>query len=166
VIGAAPNHPIELFRAKYAAETHLRASGTPWTIVRAAAFAELWAELVGRGIVFGRGDNPINFVSVVDVAAALEHAVVDPTVRGTMIEIAGAENLTLNEFAALLQRVRSKPQAVHHVPRWLLRAAATVARPARAAVAMDMIDMTYERDASSVGTSVAPPTPLAESLAL
>lgn len=166
VIGAAPNHPMELFRAKHAAETHLRASGTPWTIVRAAAFAELWAELVGRGIVFGRGDNPINFVSVVDVAAALEHAVVDPTVRGDIIEMAGAENLTMNEFAELLQHVRSKPRTVHHVPRWFLRAAATVARPARAAVAMDVIDMTFERQGSPVGTPVAPPTPLAEALAL
>lgn len=166
VIGAAPNHPIELFRAKYEAETHLRASGTPWTILRAAAFAELWAELVGRGIVFGRGDNPINFVSVVDVAAALEQAVVDPAVRGSVIEIAGPENLTMNEFAELLQRVRSKPRAVHHVPRWFLRAAARVARPARAAAAMDVIDMTFEHHVSPASTPVVPPTPLAEALAL
>lgn len=57
-------------------------------------------------------------------------------------------------------------QAVHHVPRWFLRAAARVARPARAAVAMDVIDMTFERQVSPVGTPVAPPTPIAEALAL
>lgn len=165
VIGAAPNHPIELFRAKHEAENHLRASGTQWTIVRAAAFAELWAELVGKGIVFGRGDNPINFVSVVDVAAAVERAVVDPAVRGHVIEVAGAENLTMNEFAELVQRVRSEPRSLHHVPRWFLRAAATAARPARAAVAMDTIDMTFERPVSLVGPAFAPATPLAEALA-
>lgn len=34
VVGASPDHPMELFSAKYAAEQHLRASGARWTIVR------------------------------------------------------------------------------------------------------------------------------------
>ena len=40
VVGAAPDSPMELFRMKYAAEQHLRARGTPWTIVRSTAFLE------------------------------------------------------------------------------------------------------------------------------
>ena len=64
VVGARRTDPMELFRAKYDAEQHLRASGVPWTIVRATAFVELWAEIMAKPIVFGRGDNPINFVSV------------------------------------------------------------------------------------------------------
>ena len=43
--------------------------------MRATAFAELWIDVLGktaarsgRPVVFGRGDNPINFVSVADVA--------------------------------------------------------------------------------------------------
>ena len=78
VVGASADNPMELFRAKYAAEQHLRASGVAWTIVRATAFVELWAEIMKKPIVFGRGENPINFVSVDDVAAVVERAVTDP----------------------------------------------------------------------------------------
>ena len=94
---------MELFRAKYAAEQHLRASGAPWTIVRATAFVELWAEIMAKPIVFGRGDNPINFVSVIDVAAVVVRAIVDPALRGTVLEVGGPENITFNELAARLQ---------------------------------------------------------------
>src|SRR6476620_8264494 len=44
VVDASADHPLELFRMKWAAEQHLRASGVPWTIVRASAFAEMWVE--------------------------------------------------------------------------------------------------------------------------
>lgn len=42
VVGAWARHPMELYRAKHAAEQHLIASRTRWTIVRATAFLELW----------------------------------------------------------------------------------------------------------------------------
>ena len=65
---------------KYAAEEHLRGSGTPWTIVRAPAYLETYIRLFeqtaarsGRPLVFGRGDNPINFVSADDVADGRAH---------------------------------------------------------------------------------------------
>jgi uncharacterized protein YbjT (DUF2867 family) len=76
VVGASPGHPVGLFRAKHAAEETLRASGIPWTIVRATAFMETWATILNQPLqasgkipVFGRGDNPVNFVSAADVAA-------------------------------------------------------------------------------------------------
>ncbi len=165
VVGASPDSPMELFRAKHEAETNLRASGVPWTIVRATAFAELWAELVGKGLVFGRGDNPINFVSVVDVAAAVERAATDRRLRGTIIEVGGAQNLTFNEFAILLRQVRGEPTTTRHVPRTLLRAAAPFARQARAAVAIDTIDMTYTPAVDPDDATRLDPTDLAIALA-
>ena len=67
---------------KYAAEQHLKASGASWTIVRATAFLELWIDVLtktaarsGLPVVFGHGNNPVNFVSVTDVAALVEHAI-------------------------------------------------------------------------------------------
>src|SRR5204863_383793 len=48
VVGASPGHPIELFRAKHAAEEMLRASGIPWPIPRATAFMDTWGTLTGR----------------------------------------------------------------------------------------------------------------------
>ena len=79
VVGASRDHPMQLFRAKFAAEEHLRASAVAWTIVRSTAFVELWADIMKKPIVFGRGDNPVNFVSVRDVAAVVERAVIDRT---------------------------------------------------------------------------------------
>jgi NADH dehydrogenase len=56
----------------------------PATIVPATAFLELWIDVLtstagrsNRPLVFGRGRNPINFVSVRDVAALVEHVVTD-----------------------------------------------------------------------------------------
>ena len=155
VVGAAPDSPMELFRMKWRAEEYLRASGVEWTIVRATAFAELWSEILrtsasksGRVQVFGRGENPINFVSVVDVAAAVVRAVSDPTLRGQVITVAGPENLTFNQFAARIGDRRSP----RHVPRAGLRTMAILARgprpglarSARAALAMDTIDMAVD----------------------
>ncbi|WP_158102870.1 SDR family oxidoreductase [Lentzea kentuckyensis] len=145
VQGAAPDHPMLLHRMKYAAEEHLRASGMRWTVVRATAFRELWVELLGRSrrpLVFGGGDNPINFVGVDEVAALVERAVVDPGLRGQVLE-AGGQNLTFNELAATV-----RPETPRHVPPLALKVLARVgprglARQARAALAMDTIDLTW-----------------------
>jgi len=156
IVGASAAHPIELFRMKHAAEEHLRASGAPWTIVRATAFAEFWLDLLdqtagasGRPVVFGRGINPINFVSVSDVAALAERAVVDLSTRGATFEIGGPQNVSFNGLAAALQSASGRTAPPRHVPRLILRLLAAVlgpiqpnrARQMRAAVAMDTIDL-------------------------
>ncbi len=119
VVGVSAESPMELFRAKFDAEQHLRASGVAWTVVRASAFVELWAEIMAKPIVLGRGDNPINFVAVNDVADIVAHAVVDPRWRGRILEVGGPRDLTFNELAALLQDVRGETRTVRHVPRAL-----------------------------------------------
>jgi uncharacterized protein YbjT (DUF2867 family) len=125
-----------------------------WTIVRATAFVELWDEIMTKPvelwdeimtkpIVFGRGENPINFVSVHDVAAVVERVTLDPGDRGRVIEVGGPQNLTFNQLAELRERARGKTENVRHVPRAILRAAAPFSRQARAALVMDTIDMTF-----------------------
>lgn len=141
VVGASPDSPMVTARAKFAAEETLKASGAGWTIVRSTPFLETWARVVGAGIVFGRGKNPINFVSVTDVAAAVSRAAVDPSWRGQTIEIAGPRDLTLNELAGLMKELKIPGRSVHHVPRMLLRATAAVDRKAAAALAMDQLDL-------------------------
>jgi uncharacterized protein YbjT (DUF2867 family) len=147
-VGAAADHPMDLFRAKHAAEMHLRASSVRWTIVRATAFLELWADIMQKPIVFGRGTNPVNFVSVCDVADVVERAVVDPSLRGRVLEVGGPRNMTFNELAAVFAEADGRPGKVRHVPRPLLRAMAPVSRRASAAIAMDTIDMTFDAAAA------------------
>jgi NADH dehydrogenase len=131
VIGASPEHPLELFRMKAAAEDLLRAAGAPWTGVRAAAFLELYEELLrrtagrsGRPMIFGGGRTPVQVASVSDVAAAVDRALADPTYRGRVVEVAG-EALTFDELAARLEAsLGAGARRPRHVPRGILRALA------------------------------------------
>ena len=113
---------------KYAAEQHLRASGVSWTIVRATAFLELWIDVLtktaarsGRPVIFGHGNNPVNFVSVTDVAALVEQAITSPAVRGRILEIGGPADLTFNQLAAAFQAAAGRTATPRHVPPPILR---------------------------------------------
>jgi len=158
-VGAGANSPMELFRMKHAAEQYAADSGVGTTIVRATAFVELWADLLdktaarsGRPVVFGRGDNPVNFVSVTDVAALVERAITDPAARGQTFEVGGPENLTFNELALAVQAAAGRDGQPRHVPPAVLhlmaatigRAKPELGRQARAAIAMDRVDLTFD----------------------
>lgn len=139
--GAAADSDLELARAKHAAEQHLRASGTPWTIVRSGPFLETWLAVLtqtagasGRPLVFGRGDRPLGFVSATDVAAAVSRAVLQPALRGQVLDVAAA-TLTMTELAHALQASRGWQGDVRHVPRPVLRALGILARPVAPAFA-------------------------------
>jgi uncharacterized protein YbjT (DUF2867 family) len=175
-VGAAADSPIELFRMKHAAEQHAATIGLPTTVVRATAFLELWIELLertaartGRPLVFGRGDNLINFVSVIDVAAVVERAVIDPTTRGKILEIGGPDNLTSNELARAIQPAAERPGPPRHVPPAMLRLiAATIGRikpelgrQARTALVMDHADLSFNAAPTDPGV---PTTSLADLL--
>lgn len=158
-VGASPDSPMELFCEKYAAERHASISGVPITIVQATAFIELWIELLrqtagrsGRPLVFGRGVNPINFVSVADAAQLVERAVTDPTTRGKTLAIGGPENLSMNQMAEAVQGAAGRTGLRRHVPPRMLRVMAEtvgrakpqLGRQARAALVMDRIDLTFD----------------------
>ncbi len=75
---------MKLARMKYLAEQELKGSELARTIIRASAFIETWAALIGEPMIktgkmriFGRANNPINFVSADDVARFVELAVID-----------------------------------------------------------------------------------------
>jgi uncharacterized protein YbjT (DUF2867 family) len=154
VLDARPDHPMSLHRAKHAAEQHVRRSGLSWTILRPSSYVETWIEVVGGkvadggpALVFGRGQNPINFVSVQDVATVAARAVTDPVLSGQVVDVVGEDNLTMTELAQALGADR-----IRHVPRGVLRVLSTVlppvapalARQTGAALLMDTTDMTAD----------------------
>lgn len=172
---ASPDHPIELFRMKAAAELRLKASRLSWTIVRPTAYQETWLELVGRPLVetgrtrvFGRGRNPINFVSAADVARVVELAVLDPALRGVTVDVPGPENLTVDEVVAVVRQVTGADGPVSHVPLAMMRVLSLVLRPFKpvmagqitAAVVMDTRDMTADTTERARRFPSIPATPL------
>jgi uncharacterized protein YbjT (DUF2867 family) len=159
ISGASADHPMELFRMKYQAEKALQQRSLAWTIIRPTAYMELWASIIGEPLlktgktrVFGRGNNPINFVSIEDVARFVELAVTNETMRDEIVEVGGPENLTMNEFAEAFARESGKVARVSHIPLPMMRVMARVMAPINAQVArqiesgvlMDTIDMTFD----------------------
>jgi uncharacterized protein YbjT (DUF2867 family) len=179
VQGAARDHPMSLGRAKHAAEQALRTSGLAWTIIRPAAFLETWIAIIGakladngQTLVFGPGHNPINFVSADDVAAVVDLAVHDQSLRGQVFEVAGPENLSFTQLAERLITASGNPGRTRHVPLLMLRAMSVLARPvspvfarqAQAAVVMNTTDMTVNLATIRDRLPTIPATTLAEVL--
>ena len=98
---------------------------------------------MAKPVVFGRGENPINFIAVRDVAAIVEKAVIDPGLRGEVLEVGGT-NLTFNQLSSMLLEVRCDTRAVRHLPLAVLRIAARFDRRTRASFVMDTVDMTFD----------------------
>ncbi len=142
ILGVRPDAPVDFFRYKYAAEEYLRASGLSYTILRPSAFMETWAAMVGGPIVatgkttiFGHGNNPINFVSVDDVAQFALIALSDPRACYQIIEIGGPGNLTLNQVAELFEQVSGRTAQKNHVPLPMMRVMSMVMRPIKPVMA-------------------------------
>ena len=159
VAQAAPHHPIELFRAKAAAEGAVRSSGLAWTIIRPTAYLETWLGIVGgpmiasgKALIFGRGRNPINFVSAVDVARTIEHAVAAPIEARQTFEVPGPQNLTLLDLVDIVRAASGRSGSGRHIPRGMLRLLSVILRPVNrmraqqiaAALAMDTREMAVD----------------------
>jgi uncharacterized protein YbjT (DUF2867 family) len=152
VWGASPDHAMDLMRMKYTAEQDLKGSGLAWTIVRPSAYMETWCEVLGRPLLqkgktklFGRGRNPINWVSTSDVARFVELAIIDPAMRGVTIDVGGPENMTMSEFVEVFRTQTASIGGVGHVPLAAMRLMAmsmrllnpSMARQIQAGIIMD-----------------------------
>jgi uncharacterized protein YbjT (DUF2867 family) len=157
--GAAPDSRMDLLRMKYRAEQELRTSGLAWTIIRPTVSMQTWVKLLGEPLlrtgktrVFGRGNNPINFVSADDVAEFVELSVVDPATRGEVIEVGGPENPTVRQFVDTFARVTGRTGKVSAVPLPMMRVMSILmpavnparARQIQAGIIMDTEDMSFD----------------------
>ena len=158
-LGAGPNVPVDLFRVKWEIEQALASSGLAWTSLRAAAFMEFWATLVGepvlkrgRTLVFGAGNNPINFVSAADVATLSLTLLDDPRAVGRIVELGGPENVTMNDVARRFGSAIGIAPKIHHVPVAVMKAAlatvgrlaAPIGRQLAAGILMDTAPMGFD----------------------
>ena len=159
VLGASPDSPLEFFRIKYRTEEYLRASGLNFTILRPSAYMELWTQLIGQPIreqgkttIFGRGNNPINFVSVEDVARFVSIGLDDAHARNTVIEVGGPENLTMNQVAEIFERTSERQAKKGHIPLLMMRVMSilmqpinpTMSRLIRNGIYMDTVNLRYD----------------------
>jgi uncharacterized protein YbjT (DUF2867 family) len=169
--GASADHPIPLFRAKFAAQEAVRASGMAWTIIRPSAYLETWLGIIGgplvaqgKTLVFGRGENPINFISALDVARFVSVAISDPAMRGRVVDAVGPANLTLNQLVGITERASGRTGRVSHSPRAVMRLLSVALRPingmragqVQAALAMDTRTMALDCEAAHPADATQP----------
>lgn len=106
-----------------------------------------WSSLLQKGktLVFGRGRNPINWVSTSDVARFVELAMGDHVVRGETIDVGGPQNLTMTEFVDVFRTETASTGKVGHIPLMALQLMAismrllnpSMARQIQAGIVMD-----------------------------
>ncbi len=137
VVGASSDHEVDFWRNKWQAEQYLEQSGLSYNIIRASAFMEMHIqEMLGKSIlekgkvtIFGKGENPTNFVSVKDVAQLILHCLEHPEHHNQTFEIGGLDNLSRLEIVALYAKNLGKPIKITHVPNRALRLMSKVIKP-------------------------------------
>jgi len=157
--GASPDHSLEFFRIKYAVEDYLRASRLDYTILRPSAYMDLWGELIGVPIlehgkvtIFGSGENPINFISVDNVAEMVCMALEDQHALNRTIDLGGPQNLTMNEVAQIFEKLSGHSATKRYIPLAAMRVMSLFMRPinptlsrlAQNGVYMDQADLRFD----------------------
>lgn len=136
-VNVSENHPIDFYRTKYKIEQYLKNSGLKHTILRLPALMEWHAyNLLGKSIVdkgkvtiFGNGTNPLNFIAVRDIVAALELMVLNEEYYNQTVILGGPDNLSRNEVAERFGEVLKIKPKIGHVPTGALKVFAVLMQP-------------------------------------
>lgn len=134
---AAPDNGVPFLQFKYEIEQYLRRSGLSFTILRAASFMESHAHMLigepilakGKVSLFGKGNNPRNFVAADDVARFVLIALEDPQATGQTIQVGGPKNWTAMQVVNLYENVSGRKAKVSHVPLGVLKMMSVLIRP-------------------------------------
>jgi len=119
----AASVPFPLQDAKRVVEAALRASGIPYTILHPSHFWEVWCSpalgfdaQARKARIFGDGNAPMNWVSLLDVAAAVVRALGNPRALNQTFSIGGPESLSQNDVVRVFEEAGGQPFEREHVP--------------------------------------------------
>jgi uncharacterized protein YbjT (DUF2867 family) len=118
VVGTDRCQDSGYFRAKLAQEQLIKASGIPYTIVRATQFLEFLGAIAAAGSDGTRvrvSSASFQPIAADDVARAVAEAALGAPVNG-MIEIAGPERLPMGEMVGRYLRATGDPREVVNDP--------------------------------------------------
>jgi uncharacterized protein YbjT (DUF2867 family) len=112
-----------LTTAKRTVEYRVIGSGMNYTILRPSYFMEVWlSPFVGfdypnsQARIYGSGQNPISWISYVDVARFTVMVVDQLAARNAILELGGPDKLSPNEVVKLFEQSSGKAFRVDHVP--------------------------------------------------
>ncbi len=112
-----------LTTAKRTVEQRIVGSGMSYTILRPSYFMELWlSPFVGfdypnnQARIYGNGQNPISWISFLDVARFAVEAINHPAARNTILELGGPDRLSPNDVVKVFEKATGKSFHVDYVP--------------------------------------------------
>ena len=111
-----------MVRAKREVEQHLRDSGVPYTVLRPSIFMEIWIGRLGVDVaartakVFGSGEQPLNYVSVSDVAEYAVRCVGNPDVLNETLHIGGPESVSQRDAVRIIEDALGAPLQITVIP--------------------------------------------------
>lgn len=161
--GADAPKDVPALTAKRAAEDHLVASGLSYTILRPGLFAVNFADLARRaetnGAVFlpGRKDAKVSPLHTRDLALMCMAALDLPAVKNRILDVGGAEALTVEEAWRVMAEVAGVPADTWPLPPTALKALAPLARPLgrRWQNHLKKLEVWYGRDSAVDGDAIA-----------
>ncbi len=117
----APSFPLQ--DAKRVVEERLRGSGLTYTILQPSAFDEVWlSPAVGfdypnrKATIYGTGENPISWMSFLDVAQFAVASLDNPAARNTTLVLGGPEGISALGAVKIFEKIGGNPFEVAHVP--------------------------------------------------
>ena len=132
--GAAPGAARHWFRAKWRAETAVRASGIPYTIIRPTWVYGPGDPSLNRFLVLARflpvvpltgdGSQQLAPVFIDDVARLAADALVEPAAVDQVLEIGGPETMSMRELVRRAIRASGRSRPVLPMPVGLVKLAA------------------------------------------
>lgn len=132
--GVRPDANRVWFQAKWKAETAIRESGIPFTIIRPSwvygrddkSLNKIWE--MGRLLPFlpviGDGDARIQPVFVEDVAELVARSAREEKAKGKVFEIGGPDLYTMNGILLTMLGVRKRRRFLLHHPMWFMKTVA------------------------------------------
>lgn len=161
---ATHDNPVPFFRYKARTEEHLRQSGLSYTILRPSAFFEPHLDIIGgkvltggKAMIMGDGNNPHNFIAQADVAQYALIALTDPRLRNQCLDIGGPDNYTSRQVAEIYAEAAGVELKVRQMPRFMLKAMATLFRPVHGGMS-DLMLAILDSDSRSKAFDMQPIT--------
>lgn len=135
--GIAQDSFVDIFRVKWYIEDAIRRSGVPYVLLRPGAFMDIWIDEIlaksirdkGVGMIFGDGNNLMNYIAVDDVAEFALRILARPDVINETVEAGGPSNASQNHVASLVERHLKSSGKRRHLPVMAMRLLPSIVRP-------------------------------------
>lgn len=122
-VGATAESPLPAFRAKAAAEDHLRRSGLSYTILQPAPFMDVWFAMMveaplARGApvtLVGESRRRFSFIAERDVAAFALAALDHPGARNATLVIGGPKAISFTDVVQAYEAAVGRPIPINRV---------------------------------------------------